>query len=292
MIRLRRSIAFAVLCLGLPVAVRGQVIFDWPIRTAPQPEAVLTGAGSVFWNPGGLVEEVGTQQEGWLLHVDGPDVTGVRGVGAAGVFDLPLGVRGSVGYWHLGVHDIPRTTTSPNQDIGDISITEDVALLSMAYSPWSRVGVGGGIRFSRGSAVGESRSLVSGEMGIHHHSPLPWNPRLGLVVRGIVRGLETLGGVEANPASLASGRIPIRVGYGVHLDDTFRWTDHRFSLRGSWRDRLKLGLGLSYLGSDNGWTPLWMAGADLGRYSFSILREALANDFGSIHFFQASIRFP
>ena len=49
MIHFRRSIAFAILCLGLPVAVRGQVIFDWPIRTAPQPEAVLTGAGSVFW---------------------------------------------------------------------------------------------------------------------------------------------------------------------------------------------------------------------------------------------------
>lgn len=268
------------------------MIFDWPIRTAPQPEAVLTGAGAVFWNPGGLVAEVGTQQEAWMLHVDGPDVTGVRGVGVAGVFDLPQGIRGSIGYWHLGIHDIPRTTTSPHQGTGEISITEDVALLSLAYSPWSRGGVGGAIRFSRGAAGGDSKSQASGEVGIHHHSTFPWSPRLGLVFRGIGGDFKTMGGVEANPATLASGRIPIRVGYGIQLGDQFGWTDHRFSLRGSWKDQLNLGLGMSYLGADNGWTPLWMAGADLGRYSISILREALANDFGSVHFFQASIRFP
>jgi len=287
-----RSIVLALVFLGLPSAVRGQVIFDWPLRTAPQPEAVLTGAGAVFWNPGGLAAEVGTQQEAWILHVDGPDVTGVRGLGAAGVFDLPLGLRGSVGYWHLGIHDIPRTTTSPHQGAGEINITEDVALLGLGYSPWERGGIGGAIRFSRGTAAGDSRSAASGEVGIHHHSTFPWSPRLGLVVRGIGGDLETMAGIEANPTTLASGRIPIRIGYGIQVGDEAGWTDHRLSLRGSWKDQLNLGLGFSYLGADNGWTFLWMAGADLGRYSFSILREALANDFGSVHYFQASIRFP
>jgi hypothetical protein len=287
-----RSIVLTLLFLGLPTAARGQVIFDWPIRTAPQPEAVLTGAGAVFWNPGGLVEEVGTQQEAWILHVDGPDVTGVRGVGASGVVDLPLGIRGSVGYWHLGIHDIPRTTTSPHQEAGEISITEDVALLGLSYSPWARGGVGGALRFSRGAAGSDSRSVVSGEIGIHHYSTFHWRPRLGLVFRGIGGNLQTMGGIEANPTTLASGRVPIRIGYGIQLDDKSGWIDHRLSLRGSWRDQLNLGMGLSYLGGNNGWTPLWMAGVDLGRYSFSILREGLANDFGSVHFFQASIRFP
>jgi hypothetical protein len=91
---------------------------------------------------------------------------------------------------------------------------------------------------------------------------------------------------------LASSRIPIRLGYGIQADDEIRIRDHRFSLRGSWMDQLHLGMGFSYLGEGNGWTTLWMLGAEIGRYSLSVLRESLANGFGAAHFFQASIRFP
>ncbi len=57
-------------------------------------------------------------------------------------------------------------------------------------------------------------------------------------------------------------------------------------------DQLHLGAGFSHLESGDGWTPLWMLGADIGRYSLSVLRESLANGFGPVHFFQAAIRFP
>jgi hypothetical protein len=35
-----------------------------------------------------------------------------------------------------------------------------------------------------------------------------------------------------------------------------------------------------------------MIGLDLDRYAFSVLREALANDFGPVHFYRASVRLP
>lgn len=278
--------------LFLPGRAQGQVIFDWPVRVAPQPEAVLTGAGAVFWNPGSLVAGVGTSKEVWLAHVDGPDATGVRGVAASGIVDLPAGLRLGFGYWHLGIQDIPRTTTSPHQEAGEINISEDVALATVAWSLGTRTGVGGGIRFLRGAAGREARTGTEGEIGIHHQANAPLTPRVGFTVRGFGGDIRYASGTEISLPALASSRIPIRLGYGIQADEKLDPLDHRLSLRGSWMDQLHLGMGLSHLGEGNGWVSLWMLGADLGRYSLSILRESLANGFGAVHFFQASLRFP
>ena len=291
-ILLRIPTALALMVSLSPSGVAGQVIFDWPIRAAPQPEAVLTGAGAVFWNPGSLVSGVGTSQEIWIIHVDGSDATGVRGVATSGVIDLPRGLRGGVGYWHLGIQDIPRTTTSPHREAGEINVAEDVALLALAKNLGGHTGVGGTLRFQRGAAGREARSQVEGEIGIHHRSSLPFTPRFGLTLRGLGGELKALGGVELSLPPLASSRIPIRFGYGLQSDEEFNPVDHRISLRGSWMDQLHLGMGFSYLEDGNGWTPMWMLGADMGRYSISVLRESLANGFGPVHFFQAAIRFP
>jgi hypothetical protein len=267
-------------------------VFDWPLRSAPQPEAVLTGAGAVFWNPGSLVAGVGTGREVWIIHVDGPDATGIRGVGLSGVTDIPMGLRVGVGYWHLGVDGIPRTTTSPEEEIGDIHVSEDVAVVTVSQCIGAHTGLGAGFRFQHGSAGKESLSRLEGEVGVHHEAAsLPLLPRVGLTLLGIGGELETLAGAELTLPALASSRIPIRVGYGIQTDKRLRAKDHRFSLRAAWMDQLHLGMGLSYLGSGNGWTPLWMLGADVGRYSLSVLRESLANGFGATHYFQASVRF-
>jgi hypothetical protein len=275
-----------------PAGAEGQAIFDWPVRATPQPEAVLTGAGAVLWNPGSLVEEVGTTQEIWILHVDGPDATGVRGVAFSGVVNLPAGLRGGVGYWHLGIQDIPRTTTSPQREVGEINVGEDVAVLALAKGLGGQTGLGAGLRFLRADAAGDARSRVEGEIGLHHRSSIPLSPRLGVTLRGLNGELRTIGGIEFTLPSLASARIPFRVGYGIQADEEFRPLDHRISVRSSWMDQLIVGAGLSYLEGGDGWTPLWMLGADVGRYSISVLRESLANGFGPVHFFRASVRFP
>ncbi len=285
--------AGAILALQGPPEAGGQLVFDWPLRSSTQPEAVLTGAGAVFWNPGGLVDEVGATREIWIIHVDGPDATGIGGVGLAGITGLPRGFRIGVGYWHLGVEGIPRTTTSPHQEIGEVTVSEDVALVSIARGLGTRTGIGGGFRFQRGKAGKESLSRVAGEIGIHHQATsLRLSPRFAVTLKGLGAELETLLGTELALPALASSRIPVRVGFGIQTDKRLRATDHRFSLRAAWMDQLHLGMGFSYLGEGNGWTPLWMLGADIGRYSLSVLRESLANGFGATHYFQASVRFP
>ncbi|MCJ7629868.1 MAG: hypothetical protein MUO50_15945 [Longimicrobiales bacterium] len=288
----RLPATLAIAAVLFPLGVEGQTIFDWPIRAAPQPEAVLTGAGAVFFNPGSLVSEVGTSQEIWVVHVDGPDATGVRGVATAGVIDLPLGLRGGVGYWHLGIQSIPRTTTSPHHETGEINIAEDVAILALGRNLAGLSGVGGALRLQRGAVGTDAKSQVVAEIGIHHRSTLPLSPRFGLSIRGLGGELETLGGVELALPSLASSRLPIRLGYGLQAKEEFRVVDHRVSLRGSWMDQLHVGIGFSYLEAGSGWTPLWMLGADIGRYSLSVLRESLANGFGAVQFFQVAVRFP
>jgi len=293
--RPRRLTSLALLGLAIlshPDRGAGQIIFDWPIRVSPQPEPVLTGAGAVFWNPGSLVSGVGTSEEIWLAHVDGPDATGVRGVATSGIVDLPRGFRLGLGYWHLGISDIPRTTTSPHHEAGEINISEDMALASVAWSLGARTGVGAGIRFIRGAAGRDAKTQTEGEIGIHHQANVPLTPRFGVTVRGLGGGTRFSGGAEVSLPALASSRIPIRVGYGIQTDRKLDPLDHRLSLRGSWMDQLHVGVGVSHLGQGDGWVSMWMLGADLGRYSLSILRESLANGFGAVHFFQASLRFP
>ncbi len=290
--RFRHLTAATLVVCALPLGVEGQLIFDWPLRAAPQPEPVVTGAGAVFWNPGSLIPEVGTSREVFIIHVDGPDATGVGGVALSGVTDLPMGFHAGVGYWHLGVKDIPRTTTSPHHEIGEINVSEDVMVVSLARSLAGLVGIGGGFRLQRGTAGEEARSRIEGEIGVHHQSGLPLSPRFGLTLRGLGGELKPHAGTEVSLPPLASSRIPIRVGYGVQTDGKLKPEDHRISLRGSWMDQVHLGTGFSYLGEGNGWTSLWMIGAEIGRFSVSILRESLANGFGSIHFFQGAVRFP
>jgi hypothetical protein len=252
---------------------------------------VLTGAAAVFWNPGGVAAGAGTVPEAWVAHVDGPDATGVRGVAVAVVTELPMGFRGGFGFWHLGVEDIPRTTTSPEPEPGSIGVSEDAGFLVLArdINPYS--GAGASLRIQRGTVAGDSKVGVRGEVGAHLRPPLPLNPRIGLSLGGLGGDVNTMGAVEASPPPLADGRVPLCLAYGLRFDWGDAPLEQRFSLRGSWMGQFHLGLGLSHVERD-GWTPLWMLGADIGRYSLAILRESLPNGFGPVHYYRAAVRFP
>ena len=283
---------FLLLGLTCPLPARGQLIFDWPIRSGPQPESLLTGAEAVFWNPGNLAEAAGTMEELWVTHIDGPDETGVRGLALAGVFHLPVGFRAAAGYWHLGIPDIPITTDSPAQEMGTLEVAEDVAILGLARNGMGGVGLGGALRFQRGSAGGEHLTEMDGSLGMSITPRIPFSPRLGLALTGLAQSPRILAGLELGSRRLARGRIPIHLAYGIQRERGGKVTDHRVSLRGSWMERIHLGMGLSHWGEKEGWTPLWSLGVELGRYSFAILRENLSNGFGPVHFYRGAIRFP
>lgn len=281
-----------LLSVAAPASARGQLLFDWPVRSQVQPEAVLSGAEAIFWNPGALAPSADTQQEFWLTHIDGPDATGVRGLALAGTVDLPAGLRAALGYWHLGIPDIPITTDSPAQDFGTLEVAEDVMVAGLARNGSRGLGVGGTLRVQRGSAGGESRTNLAGRVGMNLSTNLPLSPRLGLALGALGQEVRVLAGMEVSLPSLARARIPVHLAYGFQRQRGAGPTEHRLSLRGSWKEQIHFGAGLSHQGKEEGWTPLWTLGIELGRYGFSVLREALPNGFGPVHFYRASIRFP
>jgi hypothetical protein len=290
---LSRSPALAALLLLFflpPPETEGQLVFGWPIRAVPHPEAVVTGAAALFWNPGSLSEGAGTRREFWIAHIDGPDATGIRGLAVSGISELPLRLRLALGYSHLGISDIPRTSTSPAPEPGDIRVSEDVAVLGLARELDTPGGIGAAVRFQRGDAAGDVRSRVEGDVGIHLRPAFPLRPRIGFSLLGIGGQVGVLGGLELTLPALASARLPLRLGYGIQSGRGSGSLEQRFSIRGSWLDQFHAGMGATRWGAEDGWTTLWNLGVDIGRYSISVLREELANGFGAVHFYRAAIR--
>jgi hypothetical protein len=101
-----------------------------------------------------------------------------------------------------------------------------------------------------------------------------------------------MAGAEVSLPSLARSRVHLHLAYGFQRERGSDVTAHRISFRGSWMEHIQVGMGLSNWGEDEGWIPLWTLGVELGRYSFSLLRENLSNGFGPVHFYRAAIRFP
>ncbi len=268
----------------------GQILFDWPVRAAPQPEVLLTGAAAVLWNPGGMPRAAGGAREAWVVHVDGPDATGVRGLAAAATMELPLRIRLGIGYRHLGIPDIPRTTTSPERDGPGIDVAEDAAILAVARDLNAPGGIGASLRYVRAVVGDEVRSRLQGAVGFLFLTTLPLRPRFGLQVRGIGTDMSLLAGVEAIPPALPRGRLPLYVGYGLTAGLRPAGLEHRISLRTLVWGWLDVGVGAHRFGNGNGWAALWTAGATVGPYSVAVLREGLANDFGPVHYFRLTIR--
>ena len=90
----------------------------------------------------------------------------------------------------------------------------------------------------------------------------------------------------------AEARLPVHLAYGFRSEPERDGLEHRFSVRGAWKGQIHLGTGLTRWPGNDGWSPLWVLGADIGPYSLSVLRESLANGFGAIHFYRVAIRFP
>jgi hypothetical protein len=201
-------------------------------------------------------------------------------------------MRLAAAYSHLGISDIPRTSTSPAPDPGEIHVSEDVAVLGVVREMKAPGGIGAAFRIERGDAAGISQTRVEADLGIHLRPMLPLAPRIGIGVRGLGADLGILGGFELTLPPLASARLPLRIGYGVHSGRTLGSLEQRFSLRGSWLDQFHAGVGLTRWDGEDGWTTLWSLGVDIGRYSIAVLREELANGFGAVHYYRVALRSP
>lgn len=271
-----------------PTAARSQVLFDWPVRPDSRPEALATGAPALLWNPAGFAPSIHEVPEVWLVHVDGPDASGIQGLVGAVVFDLPWLGRAGFAYQHLGIPDIERTGTSPEPEPGSLTVTEDLAVLSLAQTVTERAALGASVRLMRGTVGSDRRNRVAVDLGLRTHFGGVLRPAIGAALRSVGTRTDAILGADASVPTPWPDRLDLRAGYGLQGAVSDFNPEHRLSLRGKWLGRFVVGAATV---SHNGgpWTSLLELRLVIGRYGLAIVREGLPNDFGAARFFQASI---
>ncbi len=279
--------AVAALFSGRSGDLHGQVLFDWPVRASTVPEALQTGAPSLLWNPAGMARSVERTRQIWIVHVDGPDASGVQGLAGAAAFDVPwIGRVGAV-YQHLGVPDIPRTTDSPEPEPGDLTVTEDLLVLSLAQSLMAGTGFGASLRMIRGTVGSDRQDRVSVDVGAQTRFGGTATPAFGAALRS-VGTRTTLGlGVDAG-IPVPWPPLDIRGGYGLQALLARFDPASQFTLRGVWDETLILGAS-AMVHPEGAWTGLFELRVDIGRYSLGAVREGLPNGFGASYAFQITI---
>ncbi len=283
------------LCVALLVGgadpALAQLLLDWPVRSGPEPEALLTGAAAAAWNPAGMSPAVGGSRGVWLVHLDGPDAVGISGVEASASARLPWVGTAGLAYRHLGLTRIPRTSTSPDPEPGDIRLSEDVFTFALARGFGSSSAMGLAVRYARASGGPDEVGDLALDYGLIVTTDLPLRPRVGALVRDIGSHPRLLAALGFTPPRAISGPLTWDVTLGLDADRRTHVTESRLSLRGTWRGRYHAAAGLNRNGVD-GWTTLWMLGADIDRYSLAVMREGLANGFGVAHYYRLGIRLP
>lgn len=288
----------AAWALTIPLAAGAQNLFGWPLRGDPQPEAVLAGSRALFSNPGGVgAGRGGEGDEFWIAHLRGPALTGLRGMAAALAWRIPGGFRGGVGYWHLGVEDIPRTTTSPEHEPGFVRLAEDGWTLALGGKAGSEdrgpgaMGVGGGIRLQRAALAHRVRTRWAAEGGMVLRPRLPGDPLLGAALRGGQEERSALAGVEITLPPVPARGPPLAVGYGLRGEPGRGVEEHRWSVRASWAGRFQLGVAMARRPGDPERVLSWSGELVSGRYFLSVLGEALPRGMGTAHFFRLGVTF-
>ena len=208
----------------------GQILFDWPVRASATPDALVQGAPALLWNPAGFAEARRERREVWVVHVDGPDASGVQGLAGAAVFDVRWLGRIGVAYQHLGIPDIARTTTSPEPEPGSLTVTEDLAVLSLAHGLAPRTGLGVSARLMRGTVGSDRKDRVSFDVGLQAGLGGTFQPAVGAVLRSMGTRSDLVVGLDAALPTPWQDRLELRAGYGGQSPLSELGLEHRLSL--------------------------------------------------------------
>lgn len=287
----------AMLLLGLGAAgnARAQQFLDWTIRTRAEPEALSRGAEAVFWNPAGLGLLAG-RGEGLMAALQSSDDVGLKGLAAAGALHLARGTAMAVGYQHFGIDDIGRTGVTPPDSGGAdlMSVGEDRLTLGAAQPLGRRAWVGGLVEYDRSnSGVGITDGFTFGAGALLTGSGR-LEPQVGVAAVALSGSTRWRAGVRATVPLPAAVPAAVRVSYGiVGQSDRSGRPEQRLAVTGDWHERLTLSLAEVAEKSDGStaYTTEAMAEFRVGRYVLGVVRESLANDFGSALSVHLGVRF-
>lgn len=252
------------------------------------PAALASGAAGTFWNPGATVDGRGTSAA--LEMVQTSSVVGLTGLVAAGSTPLGRALRIGLTIAYVGVSDLPRTSTSPDTEEGEIPVYHQLAAANFGVE--SRTVRAGLALALHGSAFDAERyhgfTLDAGVV-VHPHRrltlalsthflPMDLSSSVAtdyfagaeyrLVDRSHSRGVLQGVSVRYGAGARAGGEVEHSVGVGtdlagrVHVDGIVT-SESAYGQRAL---RLGMGVGLAF-----------------GRYALSFARGDGLNDLGAIY---------
>lgn len=292
-----RILCLAASALAITVAPQGsaygQRVLDFPVRSGGGSDALIRGPVAVFWNPGAVGIPAG-RGEFVLLNVQGPSATSVDGVALASLVRLDERTTLGAGFRHIGLDEIPATSTSPLPDDveGSLDIGESTFSIVAARTLGTDLVFGAGAHFTRAARDLNADDEVSVGAGFHRPGN-DWTPGVGASARIGEEGTEWEAGLALAPSRATLGDGSFDVSYGISGSPRFEGLSHRAVVGASWSTRLRVSGGLAgEPGSDgHAWEPVLGVAVQLRRYSVGVLREALPNGVGAVHTFRLGVSF-
>ena len=281
------------LAAGLPAPLAAQRVLDLPVREGAGADALAGGPFAVFWNPGSA-SIPGARGEILLLDVRGPSSTGIDGVALAALYRLDERTALGAGLRHVGIDEIPTTSSSPLPD--DVEGSLDVAETTLSVVAVREVGdglaFGAGAHFTRASRALGAEDEVEVGAGLRRGAR-GWTPGIGAAVRFGERGTDWVAGIELAPAVRGPAGAAAALSYGASGSPAYRGITHRIGLSGTWGGRLRVTAGVAGEPDVGGraWDPFIGAVVNVQRYSVGILREELPNGIGAVHTFRLGLSF-
>ena len=284
--KLRVLIGIALMSMGAaPTA--GQRLLNWPVRTSALPEAVISGAGAVFWNPAGVAVAAGSRAEVMVVNLRTPADLGLTGlaVGALGVFERTVL---AVGYEHIGIDAIIETTTS-TEAVGEINLGEDHFTLAVSREVTRALHAGATARYTRDNLSGTDPVVAFGA-GLQVNLNTSLSPRLGVYALTEAEQVGWGAGAELRLPAWLGDAYQVGAAYGVSdLGDGI--LGQRVTALLGWKDQVSVTGGIVREGSaaEASWQPAMAASLRISRYTLGVLRESLSNDLGATYSFRLQI---
>ncbi|HEY8483894.1 MAG TPA: hypothetical protein VIL13_04725 [Longimicrobiales bacterium] len=280
-----------MLMLGARPGV-AQRLLDWPIRTSGGAEAVVSGAAAVFWNPAG-VGLVEGRIEGLVADIEGPASTGLGGVALAVAWQPGGRVAVALGYHHIGIDGIPRTSTSPIPDGTDaeLDVGEDLVALAAAYelAPGWTAGVLARYWWANQGNLGIQAAFGA---GVIYRPRLPLRPIVAAAAVTDPTGVRWMSGLEASlPTPPGAWRAGVSYGLAGGGWRGAGHLTHRLALLAHWREWLTVtaGFALDPAAESASPEPVVTGELRLGRYTIGITREDLANGLGAAYTYRLNV---
>ncbi|MGH7461247.1 MAG: hypothetical protein ACREMA_09495 [Longimicrobiales bacterium] len=259
-------------------AASAQRLVDWPIRTTAMPDAIVSDAGAVFWNPAGLT--IGTYRgQGMLVSLRTPemlDLSGMAGVAAARFERTVL----ALAFEHVGVDGFTRTDDSPagpQFDVGENQFT-----LAASRQVGSVLTAGAVARYARDD-LAETDATISVGAGVMLEPAWPLRPRIGAYALSVSDDVAWGGAFELRLPRFLGPAYQLGLAYGAQIDVHMESPQHRIATRLDWDKHASLSAGLTREPGSLGasWSPILAASLQLNRYTLGVVRESLVNEFGA-----------